>query len=51
MLMSNLLFYASLRMIVEEPAASSEPDWVEGLHRKLREKIENYRAELVDWMG
>ena len=51
MLMSNLLFYASLRIIVEEGRADSEPEWVEGLRGKLRTKIERYRSEIVQWAG
>jgi Ser/Thr protein kinase RdoA (MazF antagonist) len=49
MLLSNLLFYASLRIIVDEPPATSEPDWIEGLRKKLSGKIEKYRAEIAVW--
>jgi hypothetical protein len=50
MLMSNLLFYASLRIIVEEGREDREPEWVKGLRSKLRGKIEKYSSELERWI-
>jgi Ser/Thr protein kinase RdoA (MazF antagonist) len=47
MLMSNLLFYASLRIIVEKDHETSEPESVHGMWRKLRRKIDAYRGELA----
>jgi len=49
-LMSNLIFYTSLRAIVEEPAATREPPWVDGLRRKLHGKRKKYREELEWWL-
>ncbi len=49
MLMSNLLFSASLRIIEEEGREDSEPEWVKGLRKKLQGKIEKYRSELEQW--
>ena len=46
MLMSNLLFYSSLRIIVEEGRDDSEPEWVAVLRGMLQGKIQKYREEL-----
>ena len=50
MLMSNLIFYTSLRITVEEPAAAREAPWVNGLRNKLREKRQKCREELEWWL-
>lgn len=50
MLMSNLIFYASLRIIAEEPSPAHEPDWVDGIRMKLHGKREKYREELGWWL-
>jgi Ser/Thr protein kinase RdoA (MazF antagonist) len=50
MLMSNLIFYASLRIIVEEPSAAIEPQWVNGIRGKLDGKRKKYREELEWWL-
>jgi Ser/Thr protein kinase RdoA (MazF antagonist) len=51
MLMSNLLFYASLRIIVEEGREDSEPEWVKGLRKKLQGMVDKNRGELVTFAG
>jgi hypothetical protein len=51
MLMSNLLFSTSLRIIAAEGRDDPEPEWVKGIRRKLQAKIETYRSEIVKWGG
>ena len=50
MLMSNLIFYASLRIIAEEPSAAEEPQWVTGIRSKLFAKRRKYREGLEWWL-
>jgi Ser/Thr protein kinase RdoA (MazF antagonist) len=50
MLMSNLIFYSSLRLIAEEPSAANEPEWVNGIRNKLHGKRRKYHQELEWWL-